>query len=533
MSLYDLLENLQAEGVVDSAGAFTVSLAEARRKLKDFRSENPARFLTLIVSAGIAAGADSCVVRQDQFGTQIDFPGAYLAEEELVSGYQGLFSGQSSPRSQDLVLGFQDAFALDTQHIEVEIWHPTEPSYRWKIQPQQEESEPLPQQAEAFMQIRLVSQEKSLTNRVKSFFNRGGGYLEMSPESRMLDARAEHALIPISVNDNLVTRDIFLPESPASALVGELPSVHTSSPAVLTYAGSHWKAALALAEGKIVFVLRGLSYEYPKQMGLSGFVYCDELKLDLSHEQIVQDPVFQHLVDSLQELKSPMVLEALKSWSLVTENHQGELMNQLAELTSTGKPSLEQTREVLVELRQDISCREKLELLLLWARECELQGYPDKHWLISEHGYHIAEDRLRSVGLATKEVFAAAYFCEYGPHRIALPFWLVLACYTSARWNDHETEHWFKKTFKYFGSNIPDLLSVALESRLAFYFQDIALTRVAEQRFRMLRHSTDRLPEHQKLRIGAVPIGLPDRAAVDKLLLDYANQEPNIRALKL
>jgi hypothetical protein len=58
-----LLAELREHGTIDSQGEFTLSLSEARRKLVQYHSSDKARYLLLLLAAGIAAGAGSALWR--------------------------------------------------------------------------------------------------------------------------------------------------------------------------------------------------------------------------------------------------------------------------------------------------------------------------------------------------------------------------------------------------------------------------------------------------------------------------------------
>ena len=110
----ELLHSLREHGTLDSQGEFTVSLSEARRKLKQYHSSEPARYVLLLVSAGFASGGRSAAVTRRDHCLTIRFPGAYLSENELLQALDNPHNSASSAALQGFVgvLSGGESFSL-------------------------------------------------------------------------------------------------------------------------------------------------------------------------------------------------------------------------------------------------------------------------------------------------------------------------------------------------------------------------------------------------------------------------------------
>ena len=116
----ELLHSLREHGTLDSQGEFTVSLSEARRKLKQYHSSEPARYVLLLVSAGFASGGRSAAVTRRDHCLTIRFPGAYLSENELLQALDNPHNSASSAAT-DLVLGIQGALNHQAQEVKLRV----------------------------------------------------------------------------------------------------------------------------------------------------------------------------------------------------------------------------------------------------------------------------------------------------------------------------------------------------------------------------------------------------------------------------
>lgn len=293
MDVADLLNSLREHGTIDSQGEFTVALSDARRKLTEFRSSNRTRYLVLLLSAGIGAGARRVSIRRDGGASyRLLMPGAYLPESALLGTYARGAAG--SPSAFDLVLGLQSAFAEGARRVEVVVRHPQEPSFGWILQESTEESRAL-ESGSSVLEI-LIEFPESWQERLSGFFSRLGGYVGQPEEMRYVEQLCDHASVPILLNDYRVDRPYFMNERVAVARVGgvEGPQESSSTP-VLDLPEFAWRGWITLGAGSLVIVVNGVTMARVESPDLNGLVLHDGLRRDLTRENLVLDETYESL----------------------------------------------------------------------------------------------------------------------------------------------------------------------------------------------------------------------------------------------
>jgi hypothetical protein len=255
----ELLRSLREHGTVDSEGQFTVSLSQARRKLKQFHSSDPARFLLLMVSAGVAAGATRITVDRTDRSYRLWFAEAYLAEAELLETLEKPQNARPNSACSDLVAGIQGSFARQAESVEVDVFHPDHHSFGWRLTPDSEESLGVKPDGRHGVQVG-VRLSWDLKSRLLSLLASLGGYAGMTAEERLIDRFADRALLPLFLQGQPVPRPIVLPESPATAVFGALPEVNLARPCHARLSSNgQWRGVLALADEPVQVVLNGIA----------------------------------------------------------------------------------------------------------------------------------------------------------------------------------------------------------------------------------------------------------------------------------
>lgn len=296
----ELLHSLREHGTLDSQGEFTVSLSEARRKLKQYHSSEPARYVLLLVSAGFASGGRSAAVTRRDHCLTIRFPGAYLSENELLQALDNPHNSASSAAT-DLVLGIQGALNHQAQEVKLRVLSQASPSYQWVLRADSEDSQSV---SGTCCQLELeLSLDRSWSERLRGILAHLGGYAGMSEEERLLDRYGDRCLLPITTNGQAVDRPLVLPVSLAGAIVGDIPHNRLAFPTDHRIDSRRWKGALALGDGAVTLVVHQIAYCQVDSLGVEGTVYWDSLQRDVSREKIVQNEVYQQLLDELQVVR--------------------------------------------------------------------------------------------------------------------------------------------------------------------------------------------------------------------------------------
>ncbi len=321
----ELLSSLREHGTIDSAGEFTVSLSQARQKLTQYHSSERGRYLLLLVSAGVASGAQKIAITQGENSYRIVMSGAYIPEVALLNAFGNPGKESEAAGASDLVLALQAAFGERAQEIRVDIHATDRPSFRWTLTPKGEESKTFPtslrQDIEVEIEFRLGWKDK-----FTALFAQLRGYVSLRPEGRLVDRYCDRARIPISINRTPVCRPLFLPQGTLRAQVGSLDGQELDSPPDLHLEGFAWSGALALGTGRVQAVIHGVTYCELEETGLEGTVYFDLLRRDLSREKIVRDGTYDALIDELQEVWFQMVdAVALRVTQLPEEQALGHL----------------------------------------------------------------------------------------------------------------------------------------------------------------------------------------------------------------
>ena len=356
-----LLSSLREHGTIDSQGEFTISLGEARRKLTQFRSSNRRRYLLLMVSAGIGAGASKVLIRRTGATYTLSMPGAYLPESEVLGSIARSAASASSESATDLGLALQAVFAEGAQLVQILLTHPEQQSYRWSLRSDSEISEPRPA-ADAGIEIEVVFPQ-SLGDRVRGLFANFRGYAGQPEELRLLEQMCDHSPVPIVVDESSVTRPVFFPADSWIGCVGEV-----SYPASRNLPGEDgWSGILGLGAGALWIVVRGVTVGQVEEAGLHGVVYHDGLKLDLTREKLVTEQTYEEFLRQLERTR----LSLLGSWI------EGTAAQQPPGAVPSFHPLLNPA--IAASLREQVSTRASCELVRWLSRGCVTAGSgPDR-----------------------------------------------------------------------------------------------------------------------------------------------------------
>ena len=171
----DLLSALREHGTIDSEGQFTVSLAEARRKLTQYHSSDKARYLLSLVSAGTASGATRIEIISSKTSYKLTFADAYIPEEHLLAAFEGTQGPETHAAAEELVLGLQGAFANDANRVALSVRSLKQRCFLWEMTADGDESKSISHQGVNSLEIHLQS-NLSLITQMASLFQKLRGY---------------------------------------------------------------------------------------------------------------------------------------------------------------------------------------------------------------------------------------------------------------------------------------------------------------------------------------------------------------------
>ena len=445
MDLEKFIERATQSGKEDSKGSFTLGAEAARQKLLEYQQSAPERYLLMVVSAGIAFGAKAVNIQWDKFHFEVSFSESVVDAEHLRDGLGRVIAGEADTALLDLVLGLYGALSAGAHRVLVQGADRAS-AYLWTISSSGEAFE----RKGGVRKGLVICIEKEVITSLKKlarFVGKLRGFAGMCPEIRLVADLGEYSRVPINVNGVLVNRPIFLPSALCALRVGNLENVQEASLRTLRLDRQSWNAALALTPGKLTWVVLGVSYPGPQDLGLRGVVYCDHLRRDISREQVVQDANYRELIAELQECKSQMVVEALKEWTKAKALQRIFLVDELAELMRRDRVSVSATIETLEELeRSPGEASSKLGLCRFWALEARLLG---KHAVAAEvgkYGYRFCLMALNSEEASLETLQICIEMIEFsGDENLPYLEWLLLFCYLGVSEHAPGMDEWLLK----------------------------------------------------------------------------------------
>ena len=308
--LNSFLQGISAAGEHESEGEFTVSLDRALDKLEKFQLSDPNLFVLNLVSTAVLLGATylEATFRNDQ--ARIDFDGELLSLEQL----QTLWTGKE-PALKELSVALSAARALDYQAILFQSGG----AVRWEADGKPE-----------FFEISTPRNSLTLFHR-QSMSQKLLGKLQATPAATPkwfapLRKSCQFAPLSISAGQYGASRTSLAIYAPAwycclpgfkllkFVAVGDTMNDVYQMPAEETFSAVVGSTANSWAK-EWSFVFRGITYVRSTSSidvgGLGGIVYSEALSKDISHTDLVQNEVFDRIVEQLQEKTTTYIKEEL------------------------------------------------------------------------------------------------------------------------------------------------------------------------------------------------------------------------------
>lgn len=335
------LEHWRSEGSLHSTGSFTLSWEHALEKLGEYSSSRSERYLVLLVSAAVAWRPRQIEISDDGFELRLQAVRAQVPVDDLEVG-PALPSGPQ----WDLLMAAKQALRFGAVLVEVR-YHGETGNFAWSLGRKELTAGDLPQTPG--LTVRVVRREERWGHKLYRLFSNFRGYAGMAPECREVDKQCEHSPVPITVNDQPVNRPYIPVYSPCQVVVGP---VHPSQASIefITERESPgpWRGVLSFVSGPLLFVVNGVTFPAPREVSrLSGIIWSEELSLDASREQVVQDAVFQNLLSRIEDYRARILSE----WHRGLTGHPPDLHQhlclQLTDCFAGGHYSVEEMKEIL------------------------------------------------------------------------------------------------------------------------------------------------------------------------------------------
>jgi hypothetical protein len=300
MDVEALLRSLREHGTIDvQEGSFTLSLSEARRKLIQYQSSNPRRYLVMVVAGFQAAGATRITISRNEFRYTLSAPGAFISEEALTQALAGRGNEQEYPGVSDLALGMRLAFKCDCEQIRFTQNCVGKSGYSWELS-EQGETNSSGEPSSHISQVLELSFVPTWKRRATGLFQFLGGYVGKNEEIRLVVRHCDRSRIPILLDQEPVHQPLIRSESTVRAIVGPEES---SSESDLWIKDFDWEGVVELQKGRLEIVRYGVTYARLEETGLSGVVWHPNLRLDLSRENILCDRTYESFFYELDQVR--------------------------------------------------------------------------------------------------------------------------------------------------------------------------------------------------------------------------------------
>lgn len=309
-----LIAELQAQGVVDSDGLFTLDRDQARRKLQLFQLTNPTRYVLELVQAAVLKGASRLFFSRRFAELHLHFDGEPFALADFDHLYGALFLRASEPREsarRHLALGLCTAMALSPAQVRIESGDAKSGAFL-ELRPGAPDR--FGPQARSYAAGSVYTTCICVRYRMRlqllsRFFTARRG---RSAEEALLQTRCAYAPLRIYFDATPMASGLALPERQQNwkfeyqDIRGVLGPVSVpelgGDPAVLP------SELLQPTELRLIKNGVWVDTQHPEPLlpGFQALVDCPSLRQDISHEHVVQDEQHERVVK--------VVLGAQLSW---------------------------------------------------------------------------------------------------------------------------------------------------------------------------------------------------------------------------
>jgi hypothetical protein len=317
--LNDLLDDLRAEGEVDSQGRFTLDRAEARAKLQKFQLADARRYVLELVQAAVLRGATKIAFDIDADDMRMRFDGQVFTPAELDDLWGSIFADGDSRELRgvrQLALGLNAALGIKPKRIVVRSG-----ATQVRLQPgRDDELTPI---EPAIAETTIHVQRRFELVLIVEFLRNLTGRLD---EEVYLRERCSHAAIPITLDGKLITQGLVVADAAVSCSI--------SAPGVEGVVGLCWRDASA----ELRLIKDGVWIDsHPLNrcgIGLVAIVVGEQLRKDVSLAKIVADEALSQIVG----------LVGIERWSLFAR-----LVEQIERRERAAEPTMMRVRMEAME----------------------------------------------------------------------------------------------------------------------------------------------------------------------------------------
>lgn len=302
----DFLHTMRAEGLLDSAGQFTLNAARAREKLQHYQFQDPHEYVLAIYRCAVLSGASRFECTNDADDCILEFDGRPLASEDFQILWGTLFMRQDDlalARLRYLALGLNAALGMEPAWVTLE-------SFGWQVTFKGGEETAGPSRGGE--RTRLHVHQRAGWKVAQRFVQK---LRDLPPEGTTLRARTRYGGVPVRINGKSYQTLTSPPHCLAQAIVTprdpryRLPDF-PRAPVPTLELDADFAAILNLAEvpGDLEFVVAGVSAgRRPFLPDLGGVVSTPDLLLDASQSEIVADERYEALAPELFRVREQLI----------------------------------------------------------------------------------------------------------------------------------------------------------------------------------------------------------------------------------
>lgn len=435
MKVIEQLKKWQDSGALRQDGELQGTWQELFQQCRSHSFDDWERYLTLLVSTALACGAASVEIERTAATVTVSAPGAYLSKENLQRSFFTLFHSHPE-RGSELALALLMVAGRGLETATIISRHPQLPSYAWNLDNPDELQEA--EEGDAVLEVSLrfdASWTEALSDWVSSLWSE-----EDSSECLLVEELCRYSSASISIEGREVHAPYTLPDTPIAIERGNSLPFDFKGTAVSRPAAK-WSGVIALGEGPLRMVVRGMVFEGPDLSNLSGLIVCDQLQLTLDRSAIVQSDLHTEIIADLEELRTEM-------WSLLDLSKAGEawfkeMLGHLvqAEISETAR---EQLVTRLVQIHEGEVSDGQLPILQFLYRatsDYSKSGEPARLELTAEKAYQRARLLFDDYALNLELIDMCTDLCSWIPARREQGHaWEMLAASRSLKKNNKDAK---------------------------------------------------------------------------------------------
>ncbi|MCA9792058.1 MAG: hypothetical protein KC910_09700 [Candidatus Eremiobacteraeota bacterium] len=290
----------QFRGKVAESGTFTVNVAKARIKLRQYLLRERHTYACHLVAAGIAWGASEVRVENDADDLVVEFDGPGFSVHTLENPFGPLLDPETAQNAggRELAIGLNTALSFDPRWVNVS----SRGLALWLHGERQEVVA-----AETGPGVRIHIKERTSWRTLKKVLSRSG-----PPEAAAIRWRMRYSPVPILINQERIDGPCPLDRCLAR-LTTHSPGTRVG-PVEGTF-GLHleeegeFSAEIALTDlesfAKLIF--NGFVYEAGPVAGVRAMVAVPHLQRDLSQEQLRHSPALSAVLSFVEQAREKLV----------------------------------------------------------------------------------------------------------------------------------------------------------------------------------------------------------------------------------